>query len=131
MSHYLNNAGASLMSQATLSSVVNHLTLETQVGGYKAASIRDSQVEKFYDMAAKLIAAPSSSSIAFMDSASRAWNMALYGLPIRSGDEIRPAGRDRCSHRPRCLWGLVMGFFCPAGWDAFRYDGGVGFFGAA
>lgn len=88
MSHYLNNAGASLMSQLTINSVVEHLSLECQVGAYRAASMREPEIENFYELAAKLIGAPSASCIAFMDSASRAWNMALYGLPLCSGEEI-------------------------------------------
>ncbi|GMV22068.1 MAG: aminotransferase class V [Acidimicrobiia bacterium] len=88
MSHYLNNAGASLMSAATINAITDHLTLESQLGGYKAASMREAQTEQFYELAATLLSAPSPSCIAFMDSASRAWNSALYGLPLNRGDEI-------------------------------------------
>lgn len=88
MNHYLNNAGSSLMSHETINSVIDHLSLECRVGGYRAASMCELQIEDFYGLAAKLVGAPSSTCIAFMDSASRAWNMALYGLPLCDGDEI-------------------------------------------
>jgi selenocysteine lyase/cysteine desulfurase len=88
VSHYLNNAGASLMSQATINAITSHIARESQIGGYQAAAERESEIANFYEMAAKLVAAPSASCIAFMDSASRAWDMALYGLPIKKGDEI-------------------------------------------
>jgi cysteine desulfurase/selenocysteine lyase len=88
MNHYLNNAGASLMSRLTMDSVVKHLSLECEVGAYRAATMREAEIDSFYELSAKLIGAPSASCIAFMDSASRAWNMALYAVPLCNGDEI-------------------------------------------
>ena len=88
MYHYLNNARAGIVSQTTLAAVRRHLERELEVGGYKAAVERSVDLANFYELAAMAINAPSASCIAFMDSASRAWNTALYGMPIRPGDKI-------------------------------------------
>jgi cysteine desulfurase/selenocysteine lyase len=88
MKHYLNNAGAALMSAETLRVIETQLHQEIEVGAYQAAQNNKAAIENFYAQAAKLINAASSSEIAYMDSASRAWNMVLYGLPIRPGDTI-------------------------------------------
>lgn len=87
MIHYLNNAGAALMSTATVAVMEEHLKRETSIGGYVAASEKRDLLSEFYGSAARALGILDASSIAFMDSASRAWNMALYGMPIRL-DEI-------------------------------------------
>ena len=88
MEHYLNNAGAAIMSAQTVSAIKSHLDLEIAIGGYQAAKDRATEVAGFYDLVADLIRAPTSDSIAFVDSASRAWNLALYGMPIQRGETI-------------------------------------------
>lgn len=88
MLHYLNNAGAGLMSDKTLSVVNQYLQLEREVGPYRAAQQSKSRYEAFYSRAAQLVGAADASEIAFMDNASRAWNMALHGLELREGDTV-------------------------------------------
>lgn len=88
MKNYLNNAGAALMSSATISSIENHLQLESKVGPTQAAADRSDGVRAFYESVSRLVNIDDPTNIAFMDSASRAWNMALYGLPISKGDVI-------------------------------------------
>jgi len=88
MKHYLNNAGAGLMSSATLNTVQTHLKLETQEGAYLAARNRRSDMEELYTAAASIIGAADASEIAFVDSASRAWNMAIHGVSLNPGDRI-------------------------------------------
>lgn len=88
MNHYLNNAGAAIMSPVTIATIQRHLDRETQIGGYQAAAERDPDIRHFYESVAILINGLDASNIAFMDSASRAWNMALYGMPIQHGDLI-------------------------------------------
>lgn len=52
---HFNNAGAALMPQPVLDSVVNHLQLEAEIGGYEAARKQQEKVEQVYDAAASLI----------------------------------------------------------------------------
>lgn len=86
--HYLNNAGASIMSDETLAAVTDHFVLERQLGPYGAARSVAEKMSACYSDAAAVLNAPSSSDISLHDSASRAWNMALYGCGIGKGDHI-------------------------------------------
>ncbi len=88
MLHYLNNAGAGLMSENTFNTITEHLQLEGEVGAYKAAQIAKEQTEQFYSRVATLLNAASPKQIAFMDSASRGWNMVINGANIHKGDLI-------------------------------------------
>lgn len=85
---YFNNAGSGIMSNDTFDTIVNHMRLEMQYGAYKAAIIREKEIKEFYKYAAKLLNAESSEEIAFIDSASRGWNLVMYGLPVTSNTSI-------------------------------------------
>lgn len=85
---YFNNAGAGIMSESTFNVMIEHLKLEMNVGAYRAANINKEQVADFYAMSARLINAKSEEEIAFIDSASRGWNLVMYGLHITKDDII-------------------------------------------
>src|SRR6476619_6449269 len=77
---HFNNAGAALMPQPVLDAVVNHLKLEAAIGGYEAKEKEFAAVEHVYDAASRLIhCAPD--EIAFIENATRAWDMAFYSIP--------------------------------------------------
>lgn len=84
---HFNNAGASLPPQQVLEAVIDHLKLEAQIGGYEAAGIQQGKIDHFYETVAKLINA-SSDEIAYAENATRAWDMAFYGIPFKKGDRI-------------------------------------------
>jgi cysteine desulfurase/selenocysteine lyase len=88
MIDYLNNAGAGLMSAKTLEVIIEYLKLESKIGAYHAAAESKSLMQDFYSNAAKIINANSDSEIAFTDSASRGWNMVVYGAMLRKGAKI-------------------------------------------
>lgn len=79
---HLNNAGAALMTQATLDAVVDHLRLEATIGGYEAA-----------DAAAPALAA------------TRTGAAALLGA---SPDEVALTTGDTASFT-KAFWGFVFG----------------------
>lgn len=85
---YFNNAGAGLMSEGTYKTLTDHMNLEMNVGAYKAATIKSDAVNNFYSLAANLLNAESKDEIAFIDSASRGWNLIIYGLDIKESDVI-------------------------------------------
>jgi cysteine desulfurase / selenocysteine lyase len=87
---HFNNAGASLMPQPILDAVVNHLKLEAAIGGYEAKNREAEAVEHVYDAAARLINC-TPHEIAFIENATRAWDMAFYAIPFQSGDRILTA----------------------------------------
>ena len=84
---HLNNAGSSLMPQPVLEATVAHLQLEAQIGGYEAVERQQAVLEHAYDAAAALINC-SRDEIAFIENATRAWDMAFYALPFKAGDRI-------------------------------------------
>jgi cysteine desulfurase / selenocysteine lyase len=84
---HLNNAGAALMPKPVLDAVVAHLQLESQAGGYEAAEQAQGAVDQVYASIARLIGARPD-EIALFDSATRAWDMAFYGIPLAPGDRV-------------------------------------------
>ncbi len=86
--NYLNNAGAGIMSDKTFDIIVDFMQLEREIGAYQAATESKKQIEEFYLNATQLINASSYEEIAFMDSASRAWDMAISGLSLKKGDKV-------------------------------------------
>lgn len=88
MLHYLNNAGAGLMSDETLNVIMDYYRQERSVGAYQAARDNKERTDAFYLNVVNLINADSVEEVAFVDSASRGWNLVIYGANISSGDTI-------------------------------------------
>lgn len=84
---HFNNAGASLMPQPVFQAMMNHLELERDVGGYEAARLADADLKALYSELAGLLNTQPD-EIAFVENATRAWDMAFYGLPLKEGDRI-------------------------------------------
>jgi selenocysteine lyase/cysteine desulfurase len=84
---HFNNAGAALMPEPVVRTVIDHLELEAAAGGYEAEAAAHDRLEAVYDSAARLIGAQPS-EIALLENATRAFNAVLYALPLRPGDRI-------------------------------------------
>jgi len=84
---HLNNAGSALPTQRTLDATLDHLRLEAEIGGYEAAHHEHDRIEAFYPSVARLIGARPD-EIAFIENATRAWDMAFYSLAFAPGDRI-------------------------------------------
>lgn len=84
---YFNNAGAGLMSENTFATIVQHMQDEMSVGAMKAANDKKNETEDFYVVAAKMLNADKS-EIAFIDSASRGWNLIVYGMRVDENSTI-------------------------------------------
>jgi cysteine desulfurase/selenocysteine lyase len=84
---HFNNAGAALMPRQVLDAVIGHLRLEAEIGGYEAAESAHDAVERVYDAVGRLIGCQRD-EIAIIENATRAWDMAFYALPFKSGDRI-------------------------------------------
>ncbi|MEP2724646.1 aminotransferase class V-fold PLP-dependent enzyme, partial [Roseibium sp.] len=84
---HFNNAGTGLAPLPVLNAVKQHLDLEAEIGGYEAHSVNIGAHEAFYTNTAALLNADKS-EIAFIENATRAWDMAFYGIDFRPGDRV-------------------------------------------
>jgi selenocysteine lyase/cysteine desulfurase len=94
---HFNNAGAALMPRPVLDATQDYLTLEAEIGGYEAAERENAAIERFYVAAAELLGC-GTDEIAFVENATRAWDMAFYSLPFAAGDRILTARAEYASN---------------------------------
>src|ERR1044072_2050051 len=79
---HFNNAGAALMPQVVLRSVIEHLELEARIGAYEAYTDNLEAIEHTYDSLAALLNCHRD-EIAVIENATRAWDMAFYAIPFK------------------------------------------------
>lgn len=87
LAHHLNSAGAALPSLAVLDTVIEHLRLESRLGGYEAAEAAADRSARVYQLAGELIGA-AAEDVALVESATVAWHRAIDALRLRAGDRI-------------------------------------------
>lgn len=84
---HFNNAGASLMPATVYAALTEHQALEQAVGGYEAQSDAAPAIADFYAAFADMLNCDPL-EIAFMESATKAWDAVFYSLPLVSGDRV-------------------------------------------
>lgn len=84
---HFNNAGASLMPRPVYKIMTDYLDLEQSIGGYAAAAQSTDAIENFYTAFATLLNAQPN-EIAYVENATRAWNVAVYAIPFVAGDHV-------------------------------------------
>jgi len=94
---FFNSAGSSLMPNPVYRAVLDHLALEQRIGGYAAEDDSEAVLEDFYDAFATLLNCERS-EIAYVENATRAWDMAFYSLPLKEGDRILTAEAEYVSN---------------------------------
>jgi selenocysteine lyase/cysteine desulfurase len=99
---HFNNAGAALMPDCVYDTVTAHLERERLIGGYEAKDEASEREQAFYPGIAALIGAKPD-EIAYVENATRAWDMAFYSLPLKEGDTILTARAEYSSNYLACL----------------------------
>jgi len=75
------------MPQPVHQVMCDYLALEQTIGGYEAAAQSTDAIDSFYTSFAALLNAHAD-EIAFVESATRAWDMAVYAIAFQPGDRV-------------------------------------------
>ncbi|MFK7859453.1 MAG: aminotransferase class V-fold PLP-dependent enzyme [Granulosicoccus sp.] len=84
---HFNSAGSSLMPIPVFDALQDVLRDENEIGGYEAERRAQDSIQAFYTEFASLLNAEPD-EIAYVENATRAWDMAFYGLHLKSGDRV-------------------------------------------
>ncbi|HEY6825190.1 MAG TPA: aminotransferase class V-fold PLP-dependent enzyme, partial [Steroidobacteraceae bacterium] len=84
---HFNNAGAALPPKVVTDTVLAYTAREALIGGYEAQEAAAAELASSYDALALLLGARPR-QIALIENATRAWDMAFYGVPLGRGDRI-------------------------------------------
>jgi selenocysteine lyase/cysteine desulfurase len=95
---HFNNAGASLMPETVIESIENYIRVEASLGGYEAADHKATEINGFYESAARLLNSKAS-NIAFTSSATNSYARALSCIPFEKGDKVLIANEDYISNQ--------------------------------
>ena len=99
---HLNNAGAALMPSSVLGAIVEHLQLESWIGGYEAADARESQMSETYQrLGALLNASPANTAV--VPSATTGFVRAVSSFDFAPGDAIVTSRCDYTSNQIQYL----------------------------
>ena len=84
---HFNNAGSSLMPIPVADALYDYLRKEEQFGGYETADFEAAALDNFYNATANMLNC-SPNEIAYVENATRAWDMAFYSFKFEPGDKI-------------------------------------------
>jgi selenocysteine lyase/cysteine desulfurase len=94
---HFDNAGSSLMPLPVFDALQSVLRNENEVGGYEAERRAQDDLAAFYtEFGALLNASPD--EIAYVENATRAWDMAFYGLDLQPGERVITHGSEYASN---------------------------------
>jgi selenocysteine lyase/cysteine desulfurase len=95
---HLNNAGAALMPQPVVQTIVDHLEREAAIGGYEASDEVERRVREAYELVGRVVGAPAR-NIAVVENATVAFNQAISAFDFRPGDRIVTTRTDYPSNQ--------------------------------
>lgn len=99
---HLNNAGSGLMPDVVTQAQLDHLSLESRIGGYEASALQAEVIRAFYQQCALLLNCQPS-NIAFTASATDAYTRALSAIPFEKDDVILTDRDDFVSNQIQFL----------------------------
>jgi len=85
---HFNNAGSSLPPAPVLETHLAYLRREALIGGYEAQEEAQPRLDAVYAATARLIGGSGPDEVALFENATRAFDMALYAVPLAAGDVI-------------------------------------------
>jgi len=94
---HFNHAGASLVPQRVLDTVVGHLQREALIGAYEAADEAEQRLARVRGSIARLLNG-TPEEVAIVENATRGWDMAFYSLPLQAGDRVLTSMSEYCSN---------------------------------
>ncbi len=84
---HFNNAGSSLMPAPVADALKEFLHQEEMTGGYETVEQNQQQLNNFYRATAALLNCETA-EVAFVENATRAWDMAFYSFRFNPGDRV-------------------------------------------
>ena len=84
---HFNNAGSAMTPAPVADYLYEYLRDDEVKGGYETAAARHDALENFYKATARLVNG-NPDEIAFVENATRAWDMVFYAFPLGEGDRI-------------------------------------------
>jgi selenocysteine lyase/cysteine desulfurase len=99
---HLNNAGSALMPLPVVRTILEHISLESRIGGYEAEQARQDQVQDAYRAVADLLGAQPR-NIAFTENATASYIQALSSVKLARGDVILTTRNDYASNQIQFL----------------------------
>jgi len=75
------------MPAVVADSLHNYLHDEEKYGGYETTALRARELDNFYQSFSKLLNCQTN-EIAYIENATRAWDMIFYSIPLKPGDRI-------------------------------------------
>lgn len=99
---HLNNAGAALMPRPVQQAMLDHLALESELGGYEAADTRADAVAAAHTAVAALVGTDAR-HIAFTSSATAAFVQAMSAFDLQRGDVVVTTRADYTSYQIQFL----------------------------
>jgi selenocysteine lyase/cysteine desulfurase len=99
---HFNNAGAALPPRPVAEAQIHHLEREATIGGYEAAAEAEPQLRRTYEAIARMLGCDPD-EVALVENATRAWDMAFYGMSFDAGDRILTSRAAYASNHIACL----------------------------
>ena len=84
---HFNNAGSSLMPAPVFDMLTCYLKAERDMGGYEAEAAHAPLLARYYTAFGEMLRVDPC-EIAYVENATRAWDMAVYGLALKPGEQV-------------------------------------------
>ena len=79
---HLDNAGSALQPRVVFEAQLQHMQLESEIGGYEAQAAKTEEFEAVYSRLERLFGAKAG-EVAILSSATSGWDRAFYSVPLK------------------------------------------------